>query len=369
MGYPIIAFARDGSFEVSKPAKTGGLVTCATVGEQMVYEVLDPGMYLLPDVVVDMRRVELKQMGKDVVRVHGCKGRLPTGFLKVSGVYVDGYKMSAELVIGGVEAKDKALAVGKAVLARSETLMKRMGVSEFRETRIEVLGAEDTYGPHAVTSHAREVVMRLVVTHDNKQALRIFGMELAPAATCMAPGITGAGAGRPRPQPQLVHFSVLVPKSLVTTHVDVGQDATIHVRYDTVPYTTDASPPAIMSPHSPLPPSERYSTVPLIRLAWGRSGDKGDTANIGILCREPRFFHLLKQQLTSVVVKEYMKHLCKGSVHRYELPGIHAFNFVLTESLGGGGLSSLNIDRQGKTYAQMLLSLPIKVPSSWLSKL
>lgn len=115
-------------------------------------------------------------------------------------------------------------------------------------------------------------------------------------------------------------------------------------------------------------------TVPLSHIAFGRSGDKGDVANIGIVCRHPRFFPLVGAQVTAEVllvlffhphfqrVQEYMPHLLKGRVTRYQLPGIHAFNFVCTSSLDSGGASSLNMDRQGKCYAQILLDLPVAIP-------
>jgi len=109
---------------------------------------------------------------------------------------------------------------------------------------------------------------------------------------------------------------------------------------------------------------------PLISLCYGRSGDKGDSSNIGIICRRPEYFPFLKKYLTSKKVKEYLNHFVNGKVIRYELPGTFSFNFVLTKSLGGGGLSSLRVDRQGKCYAQVLLTMPIEVPfDEWSIKL
>ncbi|CAG8771964.1 6268_t:CDS:2, partial [Racocetra persica] len=107
MGYPIVECFKDGEFFVTKPKNTGGLVTPATVGEQMVYEILDPGAYILPDVILDLRGVKLKQVGENKVLVTGAKGRAPTKYLKVSGIYSDGYKMTGQLVIGGIDARSK----------------------------------------------------------------------------------------------------------------------------------------------------------------------------------------------------------------------------------------------------------------------
>ncbi|RIA83901.1 hypothetical protein C1645_833105 [Glomus cerebriforme] len=371
MGYPIVECFENGDFFVTKSKETGGIVTTATVGEQMLYEILDPGSYILPDVVLDLRNVRLIQVGKDKVLVTGAKGRPPTEYLKVSGIYLDGYKMTGSLLIGGIDAWKKASTVGFSIIMKTNIILNQLGMKTFRDVNIEPLGAEHTYGPHAKAHDTREVILNITVHHDDPQALKIFGMELAPAATCMAPGITGSGSGRPRPSPCLVHFSYLIPKCVISAHLIVG-----HSETEPIPFEGPTNNNSIITP--PLPEnlnddfeSETGGTikVPLIRLAWGRSGDKGDTCNIGIIARESKYYPLLKKTLTEKVVKDYMAHLCKGRVKRYELPGCNGLNFVLTKSLGGGGLSSLNIDKQGKTYAQMLLSFGVDVPSNWFSKL
>ena len=106
--------------------------------------------------------------------------------------------------------------------------------------------------------------------------------------------------------------------------------------------------------------------VPLRRIACGRSGDKGDSANIGLIARRPEYAALIREQVTPQRVAQYFKHYLKGDVTRWELPGVHAFNFLLTEVLGGGGIASLRYDPQGKAYASMLLDLPVRVPDALL---
>lgn len=107
-------------------------------------------------------------------------------------------------------------------------------------------------------------------------------------------------------------------------------------------------------------------TVKLIEIAHGRSGDKGDGSNVGIIARHPDIYPFLKKMLTAEVIKEHMKHVCKGEVERYELPNIGALNFVLHKSLGGGGTVSLKLDAQGKTHAAQLLRMELKVPDELL---
>lgn len=106
--------------------------------------------------------------------------------------------------------------------------------------------------------------------------------------------------------------------------------------------------------------------VKLLKIAHGRSGDKGNLSNVGIIARHPDIYPFLKEKLTAEVVKEHMKHICNGAVERYELPNIGALNFILHDSLGGGGTVSLKIDAQGKTHAFTLLRMDIEVPGELL---
>ncbi|HCI71129.1 MAG TPA: hypothetical protein DHV30_11250 [Balneola sp.] len=101
-------------------------------------------------------------------------------------------------------------------------------------------------------------------------------------------------------------------------------------------------------------------------MAHGRSGDKGNGSNVGIIARHPDIYPFLKKELTSEKVKEHMKYVCKGKVERYELPNIGALNFILNESLGGGGTVSLKLDAQGKTHASQVLRMDIEVPEELL---
>jgi hypothetical protein len=109
--------------------------------------------------------------------------------------------------------------------------------------------------------------------------------------------------------------------------------------------------------------------VPLIRLAHGRSGDKGDSANIGLLARDPLLYPLLVHSVTAAAVGQYFSHVTRGPVTRYLLPGIQGVNFLLENALGGGGIASLRYDPQGKAFAQMLLDMPIRVPQRFLERL
>jgi hypothetical protein len=103
-------------------------------------------------------------------------------------------------------------------------------------------------------------------------------------------------------------------------------------------------------------------TVTLYRIAHGRSGDKGDTVNVGVIARRPEFYALLAETLSVERVKAHFGELVKGSVERFELPNLQALNFLLHEALGGGGTLSLMTDAQGKTFSTALLRMAIDMP-------
>ena len=102
--------------------------------------------------------------------------------------------------------------------------------------------------------------------------------------------------------------------------------------------------------------------VKLDEIAHARSGDKGDASNVGLIAETPELYRLLLEQVTAERVKEHFREVCRGPVQRYELPNILALNFILHDSLGGGGTESLKNDAQGKTHAQGLLQMEIDVP-------
>jgi hypothetical protein len=104
--------------------------------------------------------------------------------------------------------------------------------------------------------------------------------------------------------------------------------------------------------------------VQLVKLAHARSGDKGDTANVGLIALKPEYYPILVEQVTAARVKEHFRGICNGKVERFELPNLGALNFLLHESLDGGGTISLKTDAQGKTYSTALLRMEIEVPDN-----
>ena len=368
MGFPIAECDANGeSFVLTKPAGTGGLVEPATVAEQIIYEIGDPTAYLLPDVICDFSHVKLVQEGQDRVRVSGTRGRAAPANYKVSATHNDGWRVLTTLMIGGVDAARKAQRVGEAILDRTRRMFNDRGWSDYSETSLEVLGSESTYGPHARTQESREVILKIAAKHATREALELLAREIAPSATSMSPGITGFAAGRASPSPVVRLFSFLTDRSLVKASVTLdGNSIAFTDIFNGSEVSTQAMP---AWPGQALDDQAPTITVPLLRVAHGRSGDKGDMANIGIIARSDALYQVLLQTLTVDTVCNYMAHVVRGKVSRYSLPGFNAINFTLENSLGGGGVASLRYDPQGKALAQMLLDMPVKIPAALLENL
>ena len=365
IGYPVTECFADGRFITTKPPGTGGLVTRAVISEQILYEIHDPASYVLPDVICDFRQVVLRQVGPDQVEVTGARGRAPTASYKVSSTYADGFKCSALLTIIGLDAAAKARRSGQALLARTRAMFNAQGLPDYSGTNIEVIGAESAYGPHSQAQAAREVMLRLTVSHPQKAALELFAKEVAAPGTSFAPGTTGGG-GRPAVAPSIKQFSFLLDKSRLRAAI-VADGVRTEVA---VPAGAPATPTAPTAPLGAIaaPPAATGETeVALVSIAHGRSGDKGDISNIGIIARSDAAWDFLRAWLTPERVAEYMAFAVKGRVTRYELPGIQALNFVCEEALGGGGMASMRNDPLGKGMAQILLSMPLRVPRALLA--
>ncbi|HFX6226535.1 acyclic terpene utilization AtuA family protein [Acinetobacter nosocomialis] len=367
MGFPVVEVSEDGSFIVTKPQGTGGLVSTATVAEQIVYEIGNPQAYLLPDVIADFSHVHLEQVGEHRVRVTGAKGQAPTAQYKVSATYPDGYRVLVSFLIAGREAPQKAQVIADAILSKCERVLAMRSVPPFSEKSVEILGIESTYGEHAQTLNSREVVVKIAVKHMFKEACIFFASEIAQASTGMAPALAGIVGGRPKASPVIKLFSFLIDKNQVSVEIDFeGKRYPVEIPQGV--FTEQL--PTLKAGENAIYQGDEIE-VPLIEIAHARSGDKGNHSNIGVIARKADYLPWIRAALTEQTVASYMQHVLdaeKGRVIRYELPGLNALNFMLENALGGGGVASLRIDPQGKAFAQQLLDMPVKVPAHLLEK-
>ena len=170
------------------------------------------------------------------------------------------------------------------------------------------------------------MVVKIAALHDDKKALGLFAREIAQAATGMAPGLSGLVGGRPKPIPRIRLFSTLVEKSAVTATVDL--DGNTHSVDMPTGQVFDASAlPQDTDYGTANGDTDTGTTVPLVKLAWARSGDKGNHANIGVIARKAEYLPYLNAALTEQAVATYMQHVLDpdaGSVHRWSMPGMTA---------------------------------------------
>lgn len=325
-------------------------MTVATVTEQLLYEIGDPAAYTLPDVVCDWRHVRVEAAGADAVRVSGARGGPRPLHLKLSCTAADGHLLAGLLVMTGVEHARMARAVGDAVVANCQRALALRGLPPLGDSLVEVLGAGGT-----------ESVCRVCLAHDDPRALAVAGAEIVPAALSMGAGIAGLGAGRAQPMARMRHYAALVPRALVEEAVEPP------TAMPEPPTPAPYAPAATVLP--PLPPRSATDVrVPLVRIAYGRSGDKGDSCNVGLAARSPALYAVLLREVTAAAVGTFFFGSHPAGPQRcvrFELPGVCGVNFTLTAALGGGGGWSLRYDRQAKVPAcvrALVLAHPLPLP-------
>ena len=201
IGYPITEISADGNFVCSKPEGTGGLVTRATIAEQMVYEIGDPQAYMLPDVICDFSNVELEQVGENLVRVTGAIGSPAPDTYKVCTTYADEFRGGTNMTFYGIDADRKAQKLADAIFVAARRTLKHLGLPDFSETSVEILGAESQFGSAATVTNCREVVMKIAAKHPDAAGIGIMLKETVGLGLATPPGLSGFAGARPSPSP------------------------------------------------------------------------------------------------------------------------------------------------------------------------
>jgi len=379
IGFPIVEIDAAGVFVVTKPAETGGVVNEQTVKEQLVYEIGDPSKYLSPDVQVSFLGLQLRQVGEDRVEVRGAQGTAPPDTLKVSATYRDGYRAAGTLTVFGLQSAQKAQRSAEVVFEQ----LKIAGWS-YRDVLAECLGNADSVRLPKAFLKARdslETVMRVAVESESRAAVDAFSESMMALVTAGAQGTTGYAEGRPRVHSVFRYWPCLIPSFQVTAQIDTySTQDTLARRATPVFWPAPRALHAQIAGHiAAAEPDQRTGgetigshhrlgislqtlAVPtpnsgrLIELAFGRSGDKGTGANIGILVRSMQDYAWLEQWLTVERVRDYFCELNVTSIQRFEMPNLGGLNFLLAGVLSSG----LRNDAQGKALAQALLAMPLE---------
>ena len=361
MGYPIVEAREDGTFTVTKHAGTGGLVSQHTVTEQLLYEMGDPA-YLAPDVTARFDSIQLSDGGPDRVDVSGVVGTPPPETWKVSVSYRAGYRAAGKLLISGPDTLKKTRHV-------EDVFWDSIGGRDDYEDSIsQIIGWDATHPPLADAGEPSEVLLHLAVRDPDSAKIRDgFSSQLVPKVLGTIPGITYlSDTGRPRPVEVIAYWPALISREVVTVDVLVG-DHRVSVAPDS--WETQGQPFEAKGAGTSFTESGERVTVSLSRLCLGRSGDKGDTANVGVIGRSAEIYQWMLGTITAEFVEKRFAGLVQGGVERFEVPNLLSVNFLLHGSLGGGGTGSLHVDPQGKTYAQFLLATAVTVDSALIETL
>jgi hypothetical protein len=377
IGFPILECSADGSFVVTKHQGSGGLVSVQTVREQLLYEMGHPQSYITPDVIADFSTIQLSSDGPDRVKVFGVKGRPPTDLLKVSVAYSDGFKANGTLIISGPDARAKAEVFSKIMWQKLSAELAKAGLPPCRKTMTEYIGDDSTHRSLSPQISAKEVLVRFGALANEKAALQIF-RKILPSLILSGPSGVAVTGGAPVISDVVSYWPALIPQEVALPRVWVGEvlreqtNAKQIFKSDELPWPKTGGTSEINQPPADTFGWDKFKKdetrrLPLWAIAHARSGDKGDTANIGLIARSPECYAWIRDHVSADLVKKWFSSMCKGSVSCHRVPNLWSLNFLLEETLDGGGTMSLCIDAQGKTLSQALLRCEMDIPAGLLA--
>lgn len=377
MGFPLLECRQDGSFVVTRQPGSGGLVSCATVREQLLYEMGDPGAYLTPDCSADFTSLELRGDGRDRVLVSGVRGSAPPPSLKVSLAYRDGFKVSGSLIVCGPDARTKARRLAEIGWSRYFGELRRAGLGRPEAVETQFVGDDSCHGPLTPAHEPTEVLLRLSVRDARRATLEIF-RKLVPSLILSGPPGVAVTGGAPAVSEVVSYWPCRIPRAAAVPSIEVFEQRSTSEQPIRVAETGPLAWPAVERASSTRRraraiPAKAQATggakvqLPLLALAHARSGDKGDTANVGLIGRSPECYAWLARHVTARRVAGWFRGIARGRVERHPVPNLWALNFLLARALGGGGTRSLRLDAQGKTLGQALLRCRLPAPRRLLA--
>lgn len=359
LGFPVAEVAADGSFVVTKPEATGGLVSVDTVTAQLVYEI-QTTRYLGPDVTTDLTSVRLEQEGPDRVRVSGITGSAPPPQLKVCVNELGGVRNQMEFVLTGLDIDAKAAWI------RTQ-LEARLAANPPAEISWS-LGAHPH--PDAATEEAASCLLRVTVKDPSADVVgKPFSAAAVELALASYPGFT-LTAPPGRGSPYGIYRPAYVDRDEVTetVHLPDGSTETIEA-----PPVAEEQPLETV-PSAPPPPAADAPTAkhPLGTFVHARSGDKGGDANVGLWVGGPRddlrerrigwLLHLITPDAIKVLLPE----AADLDVEVYPLPNLGGVNVLIRGLLGDGVAASTRFDPQAKAVGEWLRSRLVHIPEELL---
>ena len=354
-GSPIAELAHDGSFVITKPDDTGGLVSPGTVIAQLLYEVGSPA-YVNPDVVAHFDTLIVEQAGPARVRVSGAKGSPPPATLKVAMNFIGGYRNTMTMVLTGLNIEDKA------AWAVEELFAILGGQDSFDAVDVQLLRYDKPDPASLVDATAH---LRVTVKDRNRTKVdRAFSNAVIELAVAGYPGFHTTTP--PTSASEFgVYWPTLVPADAVT-HIVVHADGTA----ETIPPSaevadlSDAVPEPSQSVAADFGPTRRR---PLGGVVAARSGDKGGNANVGLWTDTDERWDWLRSHLSIERFSQLVPEAAGLPVRRYEFPNLKALNFVIVGFLGEGVASCTKTDPQAKGLGEYLRALHTDIPEKLVS--
>ncbi len=363
-GFPIAEVAADGSSVITKHPGTGGLVSPGTITAQLLYEIAEPG-YANPDVVAHFDTIRLGQDGPDRVRISGTRGSPPPPAAKVAINFLGGYRNTMTLVLTGLDIEEKA------AWAEQELFAILGGRDQFAEVDVRLLRFDR---PDAPTNEQATAHLRITVKDPDP---RTVGRRFSNATMELALGGYAGFHTTTPPTPESaygVYWPALVPAADVRHAVVLPDGTTVPIAPATPPASPAAASPGAGSASAaggapgPWPAGTPTVAAPLGRICAARSGDKGGNANVGIWTRDPAAYPWLRDYLTVDRLRILLPECAPLGVRRFELPNLHALNFVITGLLGEGVASSTRPDPQAKGLGEYLRSRSADIPAVLLGR-
>lgn len=381
IGFPIVECYPDGDFVLMKHPSSGGFISCQTVREQLLYEMSDAHSYITPDVVADFSSIKIESKAHNEVLFSHIKGCQTTETLKVSIAYADGFKCSGSLIISGPDVREKAEVFSKIFWKRLDSELNKLGLSPIDFKNTEYIGDDSTHKGMLKKQYSNEILLRLSARDFTKEKLYVF-RKLLPSMILSGPAGVAVTGAAPQISEIVSYWPCLMPRHLSQANVhyynyefkkdSLTKESIPDIHWPKIQKEKEVAK-KLHSCQETLCSSliSKMATSPKIKVALmeishARSGDKGDTVNIGLIGRSRECYVWLRENISDEKVKEWFHSLCKGDVKRFEVPNLWALNFLLEKSLGGGGTKSLQIDAQGKTFSQALLRAEVNIPKSLL---
>ena len=355
VGFPWAEIAADGSSVIGKHDGTGGEVSVGTVTSQLLYEIGSPH-YLGPDVTTRFDTIELEQVGRDRVRMHGVRGEPPPSTLKVCLNRAGGFRNEINVCLTGLDIEEKAKLVEESFWAACP-----WAPDDFAHVSTRLSRTDQT---DPGTNEEAVAFLRISVKDPDEQKVgRAFSDAMIELALASIPGFFGVGGGPGGGRPFGVMQPARIDAARVPQQVTLPDGSTREV--SSVAPKGDVHVEPTAGPKA-APPGGPTVRAPLGRVFGARSGDKGGDANLGIFARSDAAWAWLDGFLTTRKIRELLPEAAELEIDRYRMPAIRSLNFLIHGLLQEGVAASTRQDPQAKSLGEWLRARVVDVPRSLL---